>query len=41
MPVTRQKDCVGAVVRCGGVVGGCKHILVFNFGQAEENEGHF
>ena len=34
MPVTCQKVCVGAVVvRCGG---GCKPILVFSLGQAEQ-----
>ena len=30
MPVTRQKVCVDAVV------GGCKPILVFSLGQAEQ-----
>ena len=34
MPGTCQKVCAG---RCGGVgCGGCKPILVFSFGQAEQ-----
>ena len=42
MPVTRQKVCVGAVVRwCGGAVvrcggGGCKPIIVYSLVQAEQ-----
>ena len=33
MPVTRQKVCVGGWC---GAVGGCKPILVFRLGQAEQ-----
>ena len=33
MPVTCQKVCVGAAVRCGG---GCNPIFVFSLGQAEQ-----
>ena len=36
MPGTCHKVCVGAV---GAVGGGCKSILVFSFGQAEQLVG--